>query len=78
MPVVTKSSEAAMLELVERQRAVYDGSDIDVRMQHLIRDTPHPTLSSWDIQRLLRASRAVYFDSHVGVVSGHQIGRAHV
>ncbi len=71
MPVVTKSSEAAMLELVERQRAVYDGSDIDVRMQHLIRDTPHPTLSSWDIQRLLRASRAVYFDSHVGVVSGH-------
>lgn len=71
MPVVTKSSESAILELVERQRAIYDGSDIDVRMQHLIRDTPHPTLSSWDIQRLLRGSRAVYFDSHVEVVSGH-------
>lgn len=71
MPVVTKSSEAAILETVERQRAIYDGSDIDVRMQHLIRDTPHPTLSPWDIQRLLRASRAVYFDSHVEVVSGH-------
>lgn len=71
MPVVTKSSEAATLELVERQQAIYDGSEIDVRMQHLIRDTPHPTLSSWDIQRLLRASRAVYFDTHVEVVSGH-------
>ncbi|ODT43500.1 MAG: hypothetical protein ABS70_07935 [Nitrospira sp. SCN 59-13] len=71
MPVVTKSSEAAILETVERQRAIYEGSDIDVRMQHLIRDTPHPTLSSWDIQRLLSASQAVYFDSHVEVVSGH-------
>ena len=71
MPVVTRCSDTAMLELVERQRAIYDGSDIDVRMQHLIRDTPHPTLSSWDIQRLLRASRAVYFDNHVEVVSGH-------
>ncbi len=71
MPVVTKFSGAAILEIVEQQRTIYDGSEIDVRMQHIIRDTPHPTLSSWDIQRLLRASRAVYFDSHVQVVSGH-------
>lgn len=71
MPVVTKSADAAIVETVERQRAIYDGSDIDARMQRLIRDIPHPTLSSWDIQRLLCASRAVYFDSHVEVVSGH-------
>lgn len=71
MPAATKSSESVIKELVERQRAIYEGSEIDVRMEHLIRDTPHPTLSSWDIQRLLRASRAVYFDSHVEVVSGH-------
>ena len=71
MPSIEKSSEAATLELVERQRKLYEGSEIDVRLEHLIRDTPHPTLSSWDIQRLLRDSRAVYFDSHVEVVSGH-------
>ncbi len=71
MPSIAKSSEAATLELVERQRKLYEGSEIDVRLQHLIRDTPHPTLSSWDIQRLLRTSRAVYFDGHVEVVSGH-------
>lgn len=71
MPVATKYSEAAILETVDRQRAIYDGSDIDARMQRLIRDTPHPTLSSWDIQRVLRTSRAIYFDSHVEVVSGH-------
>ena len=71
MTSLAKSSEAATMELVERQRAFYDGSEIEMRLEHLIRDTPHPTLSSWDIQRLLRTSRAVYFDSHVEVVSGH-------
>lgn len=71
MPAATKSSAAAATELVERQRAIYTGSELDMRLKHLIRDTPRATLSSWDIQRLLRASRAVYFDSHVEVVSGH-------
>mgnify|MGYP003449283848 FL=1 len=71
MPSIDKSPETATLELVERQRKLYEGSEIDVRLEHLIRDTPHPTLSSWDIQRLLHDSRAVYFDSHVEVVSGH-------
>ncbi|ULA69731.1 MAG: hypothetical protein LZF62_460027 [Nitrospira sp.] len=71
MTSLAKSSEAATMELVERQRALYDGSEIEMRLEHLIRDIPHPTLSSWDIQRLLRTSRAVYFDSHVEVVSGH-------
>ena len=65
MPSIDKSPETATLELVERQRKLYEGSEIDVRLEHLIRDTPHPTLSSWDIQRLLHDSRAVYFDSHV-------------
>ena len=59
MPSIDKSPEAATLELVERQRKLYEGSEIDVRLEHLIRDTPHPTLSSWDIQRLLHDSRAV-------------------
>jgi len=71
MPSIEKPSEPSNLELVERQRKFYEGSEFNVRLEHLIRDTPHPTLSSWDIQRLLRDSRAVYFDSHVEVVSGH-------
>ncbi len=71
MPSTAKSSESATRELVERQRTLYEGSEIELRLEHLIRDTPHPTLSPWDIQRLLRTSRAIYFDSHVEVVSGH-------
>ena len=59
MTSLAKSSEAVTMELVERQRALYDGSEIEMRLENLIRDIPHPTLSSWDIQRLLRTSRAV-------------------
>ena len=69
-----KSPDAANLELVERHRALYEGPEIDTTLAHLIRDTPRPTLSAWDIQQLLRRSRAVYFDSHVEVVSGHHTG----
>lgn len=71
MTLPIAKSPKAPLELAERQRKLYEGSEIDIRLEHLIRDIPHPTLSSWDIQRLLRHSRAVYFDSHVEVVSGH-------
>lgn len=71
---MAKSSESAMDALVYRHKNFYEGPEIDTRLEHLIRDAPHPTLSSWDIQRLLRTSRAVYFDSHVEVVSGHHTG----
>jgi orotate phosphoribosyltransferase len=74
LPSTEKSSESALDTLVHRQKTLYEGPEINVRLEHLIRDAPHPTLSSWDIQRLLRTSRAVYFDGHVQVVSGHHTG----
>ncbi len=70
-PSTAKLSETAMCELVAHQKALYERPDIDVRIQRIIHDVPHPTLSAWDVHRLLRTSRAVYFDSHVEVVSGH-------
>jgi len=73
-PSIAKSSETAIHEVVERQRMIYEGPEIDTRLERLIHDVPHPTLSSWDILQLLRTSRAVYFDSHVEVVSGHHTG----
>lgn len=74
LPSIEKPPDTATLELVERQRTLYEGPEIDSMLDHLIRETPHPTLSSWDIQQLLRSSRALYFDSHVEVVSGHHTG----
>ncbi len=74
LPSIEKPADAAAMEIVERQRTLYEGPEIDSMLDHLIRETPHPTLSPWDIQQLLCGSRALYFDSHVEVVSGHHTG----
>ena len=61
----------ALDELVERHHRLYNGADIDAKLSSIIRDFPSSKLSDWDILRILRASRAVYFDTHVEVASGH-------
>lgn len=72
MPVITKSTKAALLdEEASRQTKLYDGPDIDAKLEQLIRGASPCSLSKWDIHRLLRTARAVYFDTHVEVVSGH-------
>jgi len=63
--------ERALKELVDRHRALYDGPAIDPKLKGIIRDSPCSKLSDWDIHRMLRTSRSVFFDTHVEVVSGH-------
>jgi orotate phosphoribosyltransferase len=60
-----------LLELADRHRALYDGPMIDPKLKEIIRDAPPSKLSDWDIHRILRTSRSVFFDTHVEVVSGH-------
>jgi len=69
MSVIT--SEQAVAESVQRQRALYEGPAIDARLEPIIRDGAHTALAGRDILRVLRTSRSVFFDSHVEVVSGH-------
>lgn len=69
MSVMT--DEQALGELVQRHRDLYDGPAIDTKLEAIIRDGAHSKLSGWDILRVLRTSRSVFFDTHVEVVSGH-------
>ena len=69
MRVIT--GEQAVAEFVQRQRTLYEGPVIDSRLETIIRDGAHTTLTGRDILRVLRTSRSVFFDSHVEVVSGH-------
>jgi orotate phosphoribosyltransferase len=57
--------------LIERHRALYDAPEVDAKLARIIRDVPHSKLSEWDVHRMLRLSRSVFFDTHVQVVSGH-------
>jgi orotate phosphoribosyltransferase len=61
----------AVVELVDRHLALYGGPAIDARLEKIIRAGSHTNLTEWDILHILRTSRAVFFDTHVEVVSGH-------
>jgi orotate phosphoribosyltransferase len=65
------TDERALAELVQRHRELYDGPAIDGKLEAVIRDGSHTNLTGWDILRVLRTSRSVFFDTHVEVVSGH-------
>jgi orotate phosphoribosyltransferase len=60
--------------LIERHRALYDAPEVDASLARIVRDGPHSKLSEWDVHRMLRLSRSVFFDTHVEVVSGHHTG----
>jgi orotate phosphoribosyltransferase len=69
MNVIT--DEQALAELVHRHRELYNGPEIDAKLEAIMRDGPHTELTGWDILRVLRTSQSVFFDTHVEVVSGH-------
>jgi len=63
--------DKSMKEIMEWHRDLYDSSAIDAKLKDIIRGAPQSKLSDWDIHRMLRTSRSVFFDVHVEVVSGH-------
>ena len=65
------TDQQALAELLQRHRKLYDGPAIDTKLEAIIRDGSHTKLTGWDILRVLRTSRSVFFDTHVDVVSGH-------
>ncbi len=71
---VKMTETQAVAELRERHRALYDGPAVEAKLKAIIRDVPQSKLSAWDVHRILRTSRSVYFDTHVEVVSGHHTG----
>ncbi|MBV6469870.1 hypothetical protein FBQ96_08960 [Nitrospirales bacterium NOB] len=71
---VAPLTESAVLALAARQRAFYDQPSIDARIAQLIRQAPDQNLPEAQLITMLRATRALYFDCHVQVVSGHHTG----
>ena len=69
--MTTMTSEQALAELEQRHRALYASPEVDIRLARIIRTGPHTRLSVEDIQQIVRSARAVFFDTHVEVVSGH-------
>lgn len=70
---VKVAHDTMLAEFVERHRSLYDSAAIDAALRKLIRAVP-PTLSTDVVVDVLRRSRAVFFETHVEVVSGHHTG----
>src|SRR5216117_99210 len=68
---VKLSEGRGLTELVESHRKLYDSPLIDTKLKAIICDAPQSKLSDWDVHRILRTSRSVFFETHVEVVSGH-------
>jgi orotate phosphoribosyltransferase len=68
---VIEGSQQMLHDLVARHRTLYESPAIESKLQAIIRDVPKSKLSDWDVHRILRTARAVFFDTHVEVVSGH-------
>jgi orotate phosphoribosyltransferase len=58
-------------ELVDHQRKLYATSTVEKRLQAIVRESPCSSLSKSEVIRLFRDSKAILFDTHVAVVSGH-------
>ena len=71
MPVSPLLNEQTVKQVVDVHRRLYDGPEIDRRLREIIREFPDSKLSEWDTLRILREARAVLFDVHVEMVSGH-------
>jgi orotate phosphoribosyltransferase len=68
---VKLSDDRGLAELVEYHHDLYNGPMIDPKLEAIIRDVPSSKLSEWDIHRILRTAQALFFDTHVEMVSGH-------
>lgn len=69
--MLVSTVEQALAEVVDRHRVLYEGSAIDTQLRTIIRAGLHTNLTEKKVLHILRASRSVFFDTHVEVVSGH-------
>lgn len=69
--MLVSTVEQALAEVVDRHRVLYEGSTIDAQLRTIIRAGLHTNLKEKEVLHILRASRSVFFDTHVVVVSGH-------
>lgn len=65
------AAEQTLAGLSSQHRTLYGGPAVDARLRPLIRAGSQTRLTPQDVLDVLRTSRAVFFDTHVEVVSGH-------
>jgi orotate phosphoribosyltransferase len=68
---VVLDKQQRLSELVEHHQKLYANSSIEDRLRVIVEESPCSSLSQRDVVRIFKDSKAVVFDTHVAVVSGH-------
>ena len=58
-------------ELIDHQRRIYSDPIVEEKLAAVIGASPYSSFSHRDVVGIFRHSRAILFDTHVAVVSGH-------
>ena len=64
-------NQKRLSELIDHQRKVYADSLVHTKFEGVIGESSYSSLSKSDIHRIFSKSKAIFFDTHVEVVSGH-------
>ena len=65
------SQEKKLAQVVDDHRLLYAGPTVEKKLQQLIGLSPHSFLTESEVTGILRRSQAVFFNTHIEVVSGH-------
>jgi orotate phosphoribosyltransferase len=65
--MLVSTIEQALAEVVDRHRVLYEDRTIDARLKAIIRAGGHTNVTEDDVRHILRKSRSVFFDTHVGL-----------
>jgi orotate phosphoribosyltransferase len=57
--------------LADHHRKLYANATVEERLQAIVGESPCSSLSKREVVRIFQESKAVVFDTHVAVVSGH-------
>ena len=58
-------------ELIDHQRRIYSDHIVEEKLAAVIGESPYSSLAQRDVVGIFHHSRAILFDTHVAVVSGH-------
>ena len=70
MDIMT-DNQRQLSKLIDHHRRLYSDSLVNAKLEGIVGESPYSSLSQNDIKRIFYQSKAIFFDTHVEVVSGH-------
>lgn len=71
---IPTDSQKRLSDLMDHHQKLYADSIVNGKLEGIVGESPHSSLSKSDIKGIFLHSKSIFFDTHVEVVSGHHTG----